>query len=204
MGVRFPLRAPMKTKKLTSKIQKPIKQEFSAGGVVFKKIKIKRKFKIVFLLGKHSGYHKWVLPKGLIEKGETPKQTAVRETEEEVGVKTKIIGEKIIHQETYFYWADLKKIKTKDSNVKTLVKNSKLDKTTRRVARYQEQGGKKTKIAKTVSFFLLKYVSGSPKKHGWEMETAGWFSFSQALKLMSFKGEKEALKKAWIILSTQK
>lgn len=30
--------------------------------------------------------HDWVLPKGHIEKGETPEQTAVREVEEEAGV----------------------------------------------------------------------------------------------------------------------
>lgn len=66
----------------------------------------------------------------------------------------------------------------------------------RRVLRYQEQGGRKTKVFKTVTFYLLEYVSGDPKDHGWEMEEAGWFTAQEALKKMSFEGEKEALEKA--------
>ena len=54
----------LKNKKVLSS-----KREFSAGGVVFKKLSVlSSQFSVVFLLGKHSGYHKWVLPKGLIEK----------------------------------------------------------------------------------------------------------------------------------------
>lgn len=155
----------------------PLKREFSAGGVVFKKNK--------FLLGKHSGYHKWVLPKGLIEAQEKGIQTAVRETEEEMGVKAKIILPKPIHIETYFYYADFKK-EQKD---------------TRRVAVYQEQGGGKTKVFKTVTFYLMEYISGDPKKHGWEMEDCGWFEYEKALEIMSFDGEKKALEKAFNILS---
>lgn len=153
-----------------------LKREFSSGAVVFKKNK--------FLLGKHSGYHKWVLPKGLIEKGEESRQTALRETEEEMGIKAKIILTKPIHIEEYFYFADFKE---KENN-------------TRRVAIYQEQGGGKTKVFKTVTFYLMEYVSGDPKNHGWEMEDAGWFEYSQALKLMSFTGEKKALQKAFKLL----
>jgi len=74
------------------------KQEFSAGGVVYKKTNSQ----IKWLLCKHSGYHKWVLPKGIIEKGEKSEQTAVREVKEETGVKAKIIA-KITKPETYIY-----------------------------------------------------------------------------------------------------
>ena len=74
-------------------MKKTFKQEFSAGLVVFKKYQSIKyqvsKYKVKFLLGKHSGYNKWVLPKGLIEKGELGWQTALRETEEEMGVKAK-------------------------------------------------------------------------------------------------------------------
>jgi len=153
-----------------------LKREFSAGGVVYKKTK----GKILFLLGKHSGYHKWVLPKGLIDEGEKSWQTAIRETEEEMGVKTKLVQEKPIHQETYFYWADLK--------------DPKKNRETRRVEKYQEEGGAKVKVFKTVTFFLLEHLSGNPKDHGWEMKEAGWFNYKKALELMSFKGEKEAVR----------
>ena len=74
------------------------KREYSAGGVVYKK----ENHKLYFLLGKHSGYHKWVLPKGLIDPGEKAENTAVREVEEECGIKTKIIA-KIPGPERYIY-----------------------------------------------------------------------------------------------------
>ena len=56
----------------------------------------------MWLVAKHSGYHKWVLPKGLVEPGEKLEQTAVREVEEEAGIKTKIIA-KIPEPEKYIY-----------------------------------------------------------------------------------------------------
>jgi len=153
-----------------------MKKEFSAGCVVFKKTSSV----VVFLIGKHSGYHKWVLPKGLIEKNEKSWQTALRETEEEMSVKVRLVSKKPIHKVQYVYYADLK------NNHPSI----------RRVAKYQESGGKKTKIFKTVSFYLAEYVSGDPKNHGWEMSEAGWFSFKEALKKLAFPGEKEALRKA--------
>jgi len=73
------------------------KREFSAGGVIFKGNK--------WLVCKHSGYHKWVLPKGLVEEGESLKATAVREVEEECGIKTKIVA-KIPEAEEYTYTMD--------------------------------------------------------------------------------------------------
>lgn len=162
---------------------KPIKQEYSAGGVVYKKTNQGLRF----VLGQHSGYHKWVLPKGLIEEGEQPPQTAIRETEEEMGVKTQLADKKPVHKETYFYLADLKKTPGKS---------------TRRVEKYQEEGGDKTKVKKTVTFYLLKHISGEPEKdHGWEMERAGWFNYDQALKKLAFEGERAALKKAQVKLT---
>ena len=168
--------------------------------------------KMEFLLGKHSGYHKWVLPKGLIEKDEKPWQTAIRETEEEMGVKAKLLSKKPIYRERYVYWADLK---SQSKNSKSEARNSKQisnskfqtqnnraieqssnGQDSRRVLKYQEAGGKKTKVFKVVTFYLLKYLSGDPKDHGWEMEKAGWFSYRQALDKLAFTGEKEALKKA--------
>ena len=74
------------------------KREFSAGGAVYKKDGAK----ILWLICQHSGYHKWVLPKGLIDEGEKAEQAAVREVEEECGVTTKIIA-KIPEPEKYIY-----------------------------------------------------------------------------------------------------
>ncbi len=59
-----------------------VKREFSAGGVLFKGDE-------VLLIKNPSG--KWTFPKGNIEEGERPEDTAVREVEEETGIKGKIV-----------------------------------------------------------------------------------------------------------------
>ncbi len=165
------------------------KKEFSAGGVVYKK---NNNHGWLFLIGKHSGYHKWVLPKGLVEEGETPSEAAIRETEEEMGVKTKLVLEEPLHKEHYVYIADFKKEKKKKEDIEEPKRN----KGTRRVKNYQEKGGSKTKVSKTVVFYLLKHLKGDPQKeHGWEMEKAGWYSYEKAMDKLTFDGERKALKK---------
>ncbi|MBI2020524.1 NUDIX domain-containing protein [Candidatus Daviesbacteria bacterium] len=52
------------------------------------------------------------------------------------------------------------------------------------------------KIFKVVTYFLMKYVSGDPKDHDWEVEEAGWFEVADALKTLSFSHDKELLKEA--------
>ena len=74
------------------------KREFSAGGAVYKR----DGEKLLWLICKHSGYHKWALPKGLVEAGEKLEATAIREVEEETGIKAKIIA-KIPEPEKYIY-----------------------------------------------------------------------------------------------------
>ena len=147
--------------------------------------------KFVWLIGRHSGYHKWVLPKGLIEKGERGFETAIRETKEEMGVKASLVYEKPIQKVQYFYWADFKKAREGYD-----YEQSDDTQSLRRVKKYQESGETKTKVFKVVSFYLLKYKSGDPSKHDWEMSDAGWFSYKQALKKLAFSGERQALEKA--------
>ncbi len=69
-----------------------MKFEFSAGGVVFKK----EEGKTFILVAQHSQHHGWVFPKGLIgdkgRTGEKKEETAIREVEEETGIKGKIIA----------------------------------------------------------------------------------------------------------------
>jgi 8-oxo-dGTP pyrophosphatase MutT (NUDIX family) len=79
-----------------------MKREFSAGGVVYRKLKTDNRELIEWLVCKHSGYKKWVLPKGLIDDGETAEIAAVREVAEETGVRAKII-EQIKPVEKYTY-----------------------------------------------------------------------------------------------------
>lgn len=87
-------------------------REFSAGGIVYKKVKSN---KILWLVAQHSQHKGWVFPKGLIgdhKKGETAEETAVREVEEETGVKGRLIS-KLQNPATYFYmWQGDKRFKT--------------------------------------------------------------------------------------------
>ena len=60
-----------------------MKQLTHAGGVVFRPTPTGPEFLVVQASGNAA---EWVLPKGHIEAGETPEQTAVREVREEAGV----------------------------------------------------------------------------------------------------------------------
>ena len=59
-------------------------QHRSAGGLVVQGARI-------LLISTQSG-RRWQLPKGHIEEGETPEQTAVREVREETGVTSKVVA----------------------------------------------------------------------------------------------------------------
>ncbi|PLS24757.1 NUDIX domain-containing protein [Bifidobacterium imperatoris] len=74
----------------------PVVREYSAGGLIFDNQNR------VAIIARHSrsGHLEWCLPKGHIEKGETPQQTAVREVHEETG----ILGEVIDSIATIDYW----------------------------------------------------------------------------------------------------
>ncbi len=72
-----------------------MKREISAGGVVWN-----RKTNKILLI--KDSYGRWALPKGLIEKGETSEQAAVREVSEETGLKNINIIEKL-GEIKYFY-----------------------------------------------------------------------------------------------------
>ncbi len=76
------------------------RDEVSAGGVVFRRTAHGPEF----LIGKAAGYHRWVLPKGLIARGESPEQTAQREVREEVGVTARVV-EPLGEPEKYIYTA---------------------------------------------------------------------------------------------------
>ena len=52
------------------------------------------------------------------------------------------------------------------------------------------------KIFKVVTIYLMRYLSGDPADHDWEMMDAGWFSPEEALKKLSFPNDKVLLKKA--------
>lgn len=85
-----------------------MKFEFSSGGVVYKK----EGNALFILVAQHSQHHGWVFPKGLIGdhvKGEKKEDTAVREVEEETGIKAVI--EQPIAPVVYWYQFEGQKIK---------------------------------------------------------------------------------------------
>ena len=74
----------------------PVVREYSAGGLVFDS----RNRVAIIARHSRSGHLEWCLPKGHIEKGETPQETAVREIHEETG----IWGEVVDSIATIDYW----------------------------------------------------------------------------------------------------
>lgn len=65
------------------KAKTPVVHQTSAGGVVYKREKGQTLVAIIAV----GETNRWQLPKGLVEKGEDPSATAVRETREEAGVE---------------------------------------------------------------------------------------------------------------------
>ncbi|MBI2012283.1 NUDIX hydrolase [Candidatus Daviesbacteria bacterium] len=52
------------------------------------------------------------------------------------------------------------------------------------------------KIFKLVVMFLMKYLSGDPSLHDYEVSEANWYSYDEAMEKLSFKNDKELLIKA--------
>jgi len=77
-------------------IKVPVKEQVSAGGVVFRGDKGKIEVVIISV----GGQNRWQLPKGMVEKGESPETAAVREAREEAGVSSEVV--QLI--ETIEYW----------------------------------------------------------------------------------------------------
>ena len=80
----------------TAAAKLPVRQQISAGGVVFRGEKGGVEVVIVSV----GGRNRWQLPKGLVDDGEKPEITAVREAREEAGVESEVVQ----HLETIEYW----------------------------------------------------------------------------------------------------
>jgi 8-oxo-dGTP pyrophosphatase MutT (NUDIX family) len=78
------------------RIKVPVKDQTSAGGVVFRRRDAGAEVVIVSV----GSNNRWQLPKGLVDKGENPEVTAVREAREEGGVSSEVVQP----IETIEYW----------------------------------------------------------------------------------------------------
>jgi 8-oxo-dGTP pyrophosphatase MutT (NUDIX family) len=67
-----------------------VKREFSAGGVLVRRLRGRWVFAAIRPAGKEPGV--WALPKGLIGRDEKPEETALREVAEETGAKSRLVG----------------------------------------------------------------------------------------------------------------
>jgi 8-oxo-dGTP pyrophosphatase MutT (NUDIX family) len=69
-------------------------REFSAGGVVVRPMRGRWWLAAIEPAGRSSSGKKtvWALPKGLVDAGEHPEQTALREVQEETGVEAALVG----------------------------------------------------------------------------------------------------------------
>jgi 8-oxo-dGTP pyrophosphatase MutT (NUDIX family) len=67
-----------------------MRREFSAGGVVVRRLRGQWMLAAIRPGGKPEGI--WALPKGLIGQGEGAEETALREVEEETGVRGRSLG----------------------------------------------------------------------------------------------------------------
>jgi 8-oxo-dGTP pyrophosphatase MutT (NUDIX family) len=65
-----------------------MRREFSAGGVVVRRIRGEWHAAVIQPAGKSV----WALPKGLVDPGEEPAATALREVQEETGVQGRLLG----------------------------------------------------------------------------------------------------------------
>ncbi len=190
-------------------MQKTTLEEHSAGGVVFRytrktgdRREILDSSEVEFLLGKHSGYHKWVLPKGLVERGETHEEAAAREVAEEVGVRARIVDVAPLKTITYWYYADFGDPSTSSGLVG---KSATGEASARRVKTYQEspdfakatsgKSGGKVRAHKTVTFYLMEAESDLGKE-GWEMEERKWVSYDEGMQLLAFDTEREVFEVA--------
>jgi 8-oxo-dGTP pyrophosphatase MutT (NUDIX family) len=68
---------------------RPVRREFSAGGVVVRRMR-GRPFVAAIRPGGKTDV--WALPKGQVARGEDPAATALREVAEETGVRAKLAG----------------------------------------------------------------------------------------------------------------
>ena len=77
-------------------IKIPIRDQTSAGGVVYR-MSGDHVETVIVAVGPNS---RWQLPKGLVDKNEKPEVTAVREAREEGGVNSEVVA----HIDTIEYW----------------------------------------------------------------------------------------------------
>lgn len=138
-----------------------IKRRISSGGVIYRNLKDDVEVVIVAVRGSRA----WCLPKGIIDVGEDPPATALREVREETGLTGEILDQ--LGQISYWYFIK----------------------------------GEMIRVHKTVHFFLLKFIEGSTDDHDHEVDEARWFPIDDAIEQLTYKSEKQIMRKAKEMIS---
>jgi 8-oxo-dGTP pyrophosphatase MutT (NUDIX family) len=151
-----------------------MEREFSAGGVVVRRvagawnlavIEPQKEPSATKLKGKRWQKLLLALPKGLVDPGEKPEQTAVREVAEETG----LVGSLVVKL------GDIKYV-------------------------YVRSWADQQRVFKIVSFYLLRYESGKIDEIADEMrievKQALWIPLEEAELKLSYKGEKDMVRRA--------
>jgi 8-oxo-dGTP pyrophosphatase MutT (NUDIX family) len=155
-------------------------REISAGGVVVRKtpegwelavIEPQREQPESTKSDKKRQKRVLALPKGLVDPGEKPEQTAVREVREETGINGTIL--------------------TKLTDIKYV---------------YVRSWGDKQRVFKIVSFYLLRYESGTiddvTPEMRIEVEQALWTPLEDAERRLAYRGERDVIRLARKYLET--
>lgn len=151
---------PTKAQKL------PIERQFSSGGIVYRgadggiEVVIATRTTRGAVRTTRGKKRVWCLPKGTVEKGESPEETAQREVREETGITGHIVRK--LGDITYWY-------QSRDEGVRYF---------------------------KTVSFFLMSYVSGDTGDHDRELDEVMWVPLQEAEARLSYPGERDMMARA--------
>lgn len=62
----------------------------------------------------------------------------------------------------------------------------------------------RARVRKTVHFYLLECVGGDTAAHDWEVQDVKWVSLDEAMRVLTYKGEREMVEKAEQILRSDK
>ena len=135
----------------------------------------------LFLLVQHQAGH-WAFPKGHADPGESALETAMRELEEETGIRDCEVRQEPSFVEHYSF--------VKQGNPNSAKHYS-----------FAEEG---ERIEKTVTYFLAFVNSMEVELQADEVQNSAWSSFEEAVKLITFDGNRQVLREVKAYLDARK
>ena len=159
-----------------------ITREFSSGGVVFKRDNNGEYLWLIRKTAKSDLFPKqyWMLPKGRIDDADGDKPGPM------ASGKIKADSESLEK-------AALREVREEGGvDAKIIIKIG----TTVHSFTHPVVG----KILKFVTFYLMEYIKDLPEGHDWETAEVAWLPFKDAIKTLSFDGEREMVQESYELL----